>query len=118
MRAGKILLASVLALTMLAGPVLAYGQMASGGMVSYDQEQAKRDPNSGEMFMDAIVGRPLGLLAIGMGAVAFVVSLPFTIPSHSTDQAAKTLVGAPTQHTFKRPLGRFISCTEQPDFCK
>ena len=53
-----------------------------------------------------------------MGTAAFVVSLPFTITSHSTDEAAKTLVRAPTTYTFKRPLGRFISCTEQPDFCK
>jgi len=53
-----------------------------------------------------------------MGTAAFVVSLPFTIPSHSTDEAARTLVRAPTTHTFKRPLGRFISCKEQPDFCK
>ena len=56
--------------------------------------------------------------AMVLGTAAFVVSLPFTITSHSTDEAAKTLVRAPTAYTFKRPLGRFISCTEQPDFCK
>src|SRR5690349_5634736 len=107
MRAWKILLVGALALTLFTGSALAF-----------DQEQSRRDPNSGEMFIDAIVGRPLGLLAIGMGTVAFVVSLPFTIPSHSTDQAAKALVRDPTTYTFKRPLGRFISCSEQPDFCK
>jgi hypothetical protein len=107
MRAWKSLLAGVLALTIMAGPVLAY-----------DQEQSTRDPSAGEMFVDTVYGRPLGLLAMGLGAIAFVVSLPFTIASHSTSQAAKTLVGQPTEHTFKRPLGRFISCKEQPDFCK
>jgi hypothetical protein len=107
MRAWKNLTVGVLALTLFTGSALAI-----------DQEQAKREPNSAEMFADAIVARPLGLVALAAGTIAFVVSLPFTIPSHSADQAAKALVGAPTQHTFKRPLGRFISCTEQPDFCK
>jgi len=107
MRAWKSLLLGVLALTIMAGPVLAY-----------DQEQSRRDPSSGEMFVDALFGRPLGLLAMGLGTVAFVVSLPFTIPSHSTGEAAKTLIQQPTTHTFKRPLGRFVSCQEQPDFCK
>jgi bifunctional non-homologous end joining protein LigD len=65
-----------------------------------------------------IVGRPLSLVGMALGTVAFVVSLPFTVPSHSTGQAAKILVGVPTQYTFKRPLGRYITCTEQPDLCK
>jgi len=107
MRAWKIILGAVLALVLTAGPVLAY-----------DQEQSRREPSSGEAFADALLGRPLGLVSMALGAVAFVVSLPFTIPSHSADQAAKVLVRVPTEHTFKRPLGRFISCQEQPDFCK
>jgi hypothetical protein len=107
MRAWKMLVSGVLALMITAGPVLAY-----------DQEQSNRDPSPGEAFIDAAVGRPLGLLSMVGGIAAFVVSLPFTIPSHSTDQAAKALVRIPTEHTFKRPLGRFISCQEQPDFCK
>jgi hypothetical protein len=107
MRAWKNLLAGVLALV-----------LSTGSALAIDQEQAKRDPNAGEMFADAIIARPLGLVALAAGTIAFVVSLPFTIPSHSADQAAKTLVGEPTRHTFKRPLGRHISCTEQPDFCK
>jgi hypothetical protein len=107
MRGWKSLLAGILALVLTAGPVLAY-----------DQEQSRRDPSTGEMFIDAAVGRPLGLFAMVLGTAAFVVSLPFTMTSHSTDEAARTLVRGPTTYTFKRPLGRFISCSEQPDFCK
>jgi hypothetical protein len=107
MRGWKSLLAGVLALLLMAGPVLAY-----------DQEQSRRDPTSGEMFVDALIGRPLGLVSMVLGTAAFVVSLPFTIPSHSTDEAARALVRTPTTYTFKRPLGRYISCAEQPDFCK
>jgi len=113
MYAWKSLLAGALALMLSAGPVMAYNTT----MIA-DPEQLSRDPTPGEMFVDATVARPLSLVALGLGAVAFVISLPFTLPSHSADQAAKALVGAPTKHTFKRPLGRFISCDEQPDFCK
>jgi hypothetical protein len=107
MRGWNSLLAGGLAVALTAGPVLAY-----------DQEQTRRDPTAAEMFIDAGVGRPLGLFAMVLGTAAFVVSLPFTITSHSTDEAAKTLVRGPTTYTFKRPLGRYISCQEQPDFCK
>src|SRR6185503_21281161 len=107
MRGWKSVVAGIVALMVTVGPVFAY-----------DQEQSRRDPSAGEMFIDAAVGRPLGLFSMVLGTAAFVVSLPFTITSHSTDEAAKTLVRGPTTYTFKRPLGRFISCTEQPDFCK
>lgn len=107
MRGWKSLLAGVLALVLTVGPVLAY-----------DQEQSRRDPTAGEMFIDAGIARPLGLLAMVLGTAAFVVSLPFTIASHSTDEASKTLVRGPTSYTFKRPLGRYIRCQDQPDLCK
>jgi hypothetical protein len=103
----KTAVIGLLALLLSAGPVLAY-----------DQEQVGREPNGGEMFVDTVVARPLGLFAMVVGTAAFILSLPFTLPSHSADSAAKMLVSAPTQFTFKRPLGRFISCDEQPDFCK
>ena len=104
----KTLLISLLALMLSVGPVLAYE----------DQEQANREPRSEEMMADAFVARPLGLVAMVLGAVTFVVSLPFTLPSGSADSAQKALVRAPTVYTFKRPLGRFLSCEEQPEMCK
>ena len=103
----KTLLVGLLALTLSAGPVLAY-----------DQEQAPRNPTADEMFVDATYGRPLGLFAIVLGAFAFTIALPFTLTSHSVGDSAKTLVVGPTKYTFRRPLGRFISCDEQPDMCK
>jgi hypothetical protein len=92
--------------------------LSVGSALANDQEQESRKPTSGEMFADAVAARPLGLIATAIGAVAFVVSLPFTLPSHSADDAAKMLVNAPAKYTFKRPLGRFVSCEEQPDYCK
>ena len=106
-QARKRYLVSALLLLGSVGPVLAY-----------DQEQETRNATSGEMFVDTWAGRPLGLLASAMGAITFIVSMPFTLPSHSVDDAAKMLVTDPVKWTFRRPLGRFISCDEQPDYCK
>ena len=91
---------------------------SAGPALAYDQEQETRMPDGSEMFEDTWFGRPLGLLASAMGAVSFVVALPFTLPSHSTGDSAKMLVVDPLKWTFRRPLGRFISCDEQPDYCK
>ena len=58
-----------------------------------------------DMVLDLLVLRPLGLLATGVGSAAFVVALPFTLPSGSTGSAACELVGKPFAYTFTRPLG-------------
>ena len=62
------------------------------------------------MYADGLIARPLGLVASVLGAVVFVVTLPFTLPSKSVDSAAKELVAVPAQYTFKRPLGQFDNC--------
>lgn len=106
-RSRKLVQASIIALTVSAGTALAY-----------DQEQALREPNGSEQFVDSFLGRPLGLFALAVGAVTWVVSLPFTLPSQSVHSSAKGLVADPARWTFGRPLGRFISCDEQPDLCR
>ena len=92
--------------------------LSAGSVLAYDQEQATREPNGSEEFVDMWIGRPLGLIAMALGAVTWVVALPFTLPSHSVGSATKGLVVEPAKWTFRRPLGRFISCDEQPDLCK
>ena len=114
-RSWKLARVGLLSLVMLTAQTLVYGQTLP---LSYDQEQALRQPNGSEEFVDAVVGRPLGLFALALGAVTYVISLPFSLPSHSAGSAAKGLVVSPAEWTFKRPLGRFISCDDQPDFCK
>lgn len=83
-----------------------------------DQEQLGRDPTAGEMYADGLIARPLSLVATAVGAVVFVVTLPFTLPSKSVDRAAKQLVAKPAQYTFKRPLGQLDSCETLPESCK
>jgi hypothetical protein len=78
-----------IALTMASSPLLA--QTAS--------------PSGSDMFVDLVVTRPLGLLGVVAGSVAFVIALPFTIPSGSVNRSAEELVKKPIRYTFKRPLG-------------
>lgn len=58
-----------------------------------------------DMLLDLLVLRPFGLLATGVGSVAFVVSLPFTLTSGGVGEAACELVSEPLAYTFSRRLG-------------
>jgi hypothetical protein len=103
----KMILVPVLALAVGIPPALAL-----------DQDQITREPTGDEILADGLIARPLGLIATVIGAAAFVVTLPFTIPSKSTDRAAATLVAEPARYTFKRPIGQFDSCLTLPESCK
>lgn len=59
-----------------------------------------------DMLLDLVLLRPVGLAATGVGAVVFVVSLPFTLASGGASSAACDLVGEPLAYTFTRPLGQ------------
>ena len=60
-----------------------------------------------DMVVDAVVMRPLGLVATVAGTVLTVVALPFTIPSGSVQTSARELILRPADYTFRRPLGDF-----------
>jgi hypothetical protein len=108
----KLIVVPALTLTMAVPPALA--QMQPGP----DQEQIGREPTTAEMYADGLIARPLGLVASVVGAVVFVVTLPFTLPSHSVHSAAKELVAVPAQYTFKRPLGQMDNCQTLPESCR
>ncbi|RMF89794.1 MAG: hypothetical protein D6736_07780 [Nitrospinota bacterium] len=62
---------------------------------------------SGEaMIADALLLRPLGLVATLLGVAVFIVSLPFSLPTQSAVEAAQKLVLEPAKYTFARPLGQ------------
>jgi len=81
--------ACAVALTMMSSQLLAQTQSPSGS----------------DMFVDLGITRPLGLLGVVAGSAAFVIALPFTIPSGSVGRSAEELVKKPLRFTFKRPLG-------------
>lgn len=60
-----------------------------------------------EMVADAILVRPLGIIAIILGAGIFVISLPFSLLGRNVGEAGSKLVVAPAAFTFVRPLGEF-----------
>ena len=64
----------------------------------------------GDMLIDLIVMRPLGLATTVVGSAVFVLGLPFTLPSGSVSESACELVKRPAAYTFARPLGEFNAC--------
>jgi len=62
-------------------------------------------PTPGNTFIDALIYRPVGLVAIPLGAVLFVVSLPFSATGGNISESFSNLIVAPAKYTFHRPLG-------------
>ncbi len=62
-------------------------------------------PDPGEVVADALIIRPLSLVATVVGTGLFIVTLPFTILGNQVDESAKAFVGVPAYHTFSRCLG-------------
>lgn len=89
----RSLMCAAMAATVAVQPVLA-------------NEQLPKDRASGDMFLDVVGARPIGLIAIVAGSVAFVVALPFTLFSGSVGSSADELVKKPIDYTFRRPLGQ------------
>jgi hypothetical protein len=58
-----------------------------------------------EVAADALVVRPACLVATVVGSVVFVVALPWAAASGSIKRTANTLVVAPANATFSRPMG-------------
>ncbi len=65
------------------------------------------DPSGGAMLFDFVVVRPVGIVATALGAVAYVVSWPFSILGGNSLDAGKKLIAEPMAYTFYRPLGEF-----------
>ena len=72
-------------------------------------ENVTERPSGMEMAVDAVVIRPVMLVATVLGAGIFVVSLPFSALGGNVGEAGKTLVVTPFKGTFLRCLG----CTDK-----
>ncbi len=73
---------------------------------SEQTDNAREAPSNGEMFADAAAVRPMTFTYALVGALAWVATLPFTIPSGETGHMGQALVVDPLRYTFTRPLGR------------
>ena len=105
----------VLLVILVMSLVCAWGSVGTAGQIGYSMRGAEKGfgfkpnpnpPSSSVMAFDGVIGRPLGLATTIVGTAAFLVTLPVSIPSESTSEAAWGLVGRPGGWTFVRPLGR------------
>ena len=83
---------------------LGLGLLSSASVVSADVRN-QEEPTAGEMFADAVLVRPMTAAVSVVGAIAWVVTLPFTLPSESMEESARSWVADPLEYTFMRPLG-------------
>lgn len=96
--------AAALALTtgLLALP--AYADVAQQNS-SGDPLYTANAPKAYSMIGDLLIARPLLIGATAIGAVAFVVSLPFTAAGGNIGEAGHALVVEPGKEAFVRCLG-------------
>jgi len=78
------------------------------GMGNITISRADED-NDIATITDVALVRPGCFLATLLGSAVFVVALPFAAISGSVKSTADTLVLAPAQATFTRPVGDFTS---------
>ncbi len=65
--------------------------------------RTKDDPVTDELnMMDVLVARPIGVVAGIIGTGVLIVSLPFTIPTGSVNEAAQMFVVKPFRFSFVR----------------
>ena len=66
-------------------------------------------PNPALMAIDLLIVRPLGLVAVAVGAVLFLPVALITAPMgrDSLQAAQETFITVPSNDVFKRPLGEF-----------
>ncbi len=104
MRFMTIAIVAALVLCMLVQAPLAFAEGESYN--GKGAREAKHDVSGEEMVADLVFSRPIGFAGLVFGSVAFVVALPFTIPTRQVGEAGKKLVVAPAKYTFYRRLGQ------------
>ncbi len=74
-----------------------------------DPQYRFKDPQieAGSMVADALIVRPLGIVATVAGFGLFVISVPFSALGRNVGEAWHGMVVYPAKFTFARPLGDF-----------
>ncbi|MHB8139079.1 MAG: hypothetical protein ACYDGO_11935 [Smithellaceae bacterium] len=60
-----------------------------------------------DIIPDVLLVRPIGIVAVAVGAVVFVLALPFSLPSRSVNVVGQRLVSDPAEFVWCRPVGDF-----------
>lgn len=91
---------------MMAIVLIAFISVASAAPSASSHDDTS-SPSAAAMAFDAVVVRPLSLVATVVGTGLFIISLPFHLGGESMSEADKRLIVEPAQYTFQRPLGEF-----------
>jgi hypothetical protein len=103
---------NIIALLMIAAIIW----IPTGAMAMTDSDLSKTDPHyrfrdpqieAGSMVADALIVRPLGIVATVVGFGLFVISVPFSALGRNVGEAWQGMVVYPAKFTFARPLGDF-----------
>lgn len=84
--------------------------IASPSFAATEIDEKEFGPTYETMLTDAVVGKPLGALAVVGGAAAWVVSLPFTMFTGDVEQARAKLIEEPFY-----AMDRCLGCTPAED---
>jgi hypothetical protein len=94
-----------LTLILLMGPVLtAYSETTSP---QPDYGSMREGPSEGAVVVDALIARPMGIVALASGLVISVVALPLGLAGGSAPTVYQRLIKEPFDFTFRRPMGRY-----------
>ena len=78
----------------------------SSGYLPICQDDIEQSNPSGELILaDSLILRPLGVVAMGVGFVGALLTLPWTAGSGTSDRVTTELVDKPYEYTFCRPIG-------------
>lgn len=69
----------------------------------YDDDEV----TDGEIIVDLLLARPLGIVGSVAGLAVQGVGLLFSVPGENYAETGEILVEAPLNYTFNRPLGHF-----------
>jgi hypothetical protein len=104
-------------------PALGYNAPSSAPAANAAPQGSQRTSRYGysdgeSMLLDTAILRPVSLVGAAVGAAAWIVSLPFSLPSGSSGEAWDALVETPLNYTFSRPLGDLSSCRDTDPGCQ
>jgi len=88
-------------LSSLMGATLIIGSLTAPAAFAGPEDE----PTGGEMMVDALVARPIGIATTAVGVAAFIVTLPFSALGGNVDKAADKLIVEPGREAFVRCLG-------------
>jgi len=87
--------------------VIALGLTVANPAAAIDDYASTGTPSAGAMVVDAVLVRPLSLVATVLGTGLYIVALPFSFTGDNPGKANQRLIVEPLQYTFQRPLGNF-----------